>query len=585
MPQLKNMKPQSRNYTLLPSGERETPIPKQKPSRKKLWQWSIPVLLAGAVVVTLAVTNTSKSGEVKWEPNSSSPACPQFPALKPMGIDQTELQQKVMLEIDSDDFFDKSLKRLQGAVQIPTESFDDLGEVGVDERWEIFKEFHAYLEKTFPLVFSKLEITKPNTYGLLINWQGKDKSMKPYLFMAHQDVVPVLAVTESRWKYPPYSAHYDGRFVWGRGASDCKNNLMGVLGTLETLLEQDFVPERTIMAGFGFDEEISGFHGAAYIAKELEDKLGKNSIELIIDEGGLGIKEMYGATFALPGLGEKGYMDIKITVETEGGHSSVPPDNTGIGILSRIVAAIEDAPYSPDLTPANPYFTTLQCAAEYGPSISKALKKSIKKSLTSKSEAKALAEYLAKDDIKNRYLMQTSQATDLVSGGVKINALPEKVYAVVNHRIAVESRIADIRANMQTVLEEKILSKFSMSLDAWGSVSGNTSAKSTGQIILEDFSVPLEPSPVSPYDTDAYRVFTGTIKQVLGEDIIVAPSIMTGNTDTKYYWDLSKNIYRFSPVREEGRFNAHTVDERVGMKEHMEGIKFYTQIILNGEVA
>ncbi len=27
--------------------------------------------------------------------------------------------------------------------------------------------------------------------------------------------------------------------------------------------------------------------------------------------------------------------------------------------------------------------------------------------------------------------MQTSQATDLIAGGVKINALPEKVYAVI----------------------------------------------------------------------------------------------------------------------------------------------------------
>lgn len=124
--------------------------------------------------------------------------------------------------------------------------------------------------------------------------------------MGHQDVVPVLPATESRWKYPPYSAHYDGRFIWGRGASDCKNVVIGVLEALETLLENDFTPERTILAGFGFDEEISGPQGAQFIAKHLEDTRGKNSLELILDEGGLGIKEMNGAMFALPGLGEKG---------------------------------------------------------------------------------------------------------------------------------------------------------------------------------------------------------------------------------------------------------------------------------------
>ena len=154
--------------------------------------------------------------------------------------------------------------------------------------------------------YSKLEVTAVNTYGILIEWKGKDESLKPYLFMGHQDVVPVPKVTESRWKYPPYSAHYDDRFIWGRGATDCKNVVIGVLEAFETLLSKDYKPERTMMAGFGFDEEISGWQGAFYIAKHLEDTKGKDSFELIIDEGGLGIKEMYGAMFVLPGVGEKG---------------------------------------------------------------------------------------------------------------------------------------------------------------------------------------------------------------------------------------------------------------------------------------
>ncbi|KAL3417219.1 peptidase family M20/M25/M40 [Phlyctema vagabunda] len=565
-------------YSLLPRGEATRAV---KVQRGKFWQWlgycSLAVIITYSVWAIKAPAN--EDFHVEYDP--SQPACPQFPALQSFSDDQAYIEKEIQDEFATAKFFEKSLKKLQGAIQIPTESYDGMGEVGEDPRWEIFNDFHVYLEDSFPLVFKKLSIKKPNTHGLLIEWKGSDPSLKPYVFMAHQDVVPVPAVTEYRWKYPPYSAHYDGRFIWGRGAADCKNNLIGILEALETLLEKHYEPKRTIISGFGFDEEISGFHGAAYISKYLVETLGRDSIELIIDEGGLGIKEMYGAMFALPGVAEKGYHDIKITVETEGGHSSVPPDHTGIGILSRIVAAIEDSPYKPSLTPANPYFTTLQCAAEYGGSMPSRLQTLIKKSLTSKSAAKSLAEYLAKDDIRNRYLMQTSQASDIISGGVKINALPEKVYAVVNHRIAVESHTGEVRENMQSVLEDAILSKFALSLDAWGSVSGNTSSTSVGQIILSDFEEPLEPSPVSPYDTDAYKLFTGTIKQVLGRDIIVAPSIMTGNTDTKYYWNLSKNIYRFSPCRDEGKANGHTVDERIGMIEHIEGVKFYAQIVMN----
>jgi Gly-Xaa carboxypeptidase len=209
------------------------------------------------------------------------------------------------------------------------------------------------------------------------------------------------------------------------------------------------------------------------------------------------------------------------------------------------------------------------------------LRKIIKKALKSRKAAKKVANYLADKDIFNRYLMQTSQAVDIVSGGIKINALPEKVYAVINHRIAVESHVSAVRTTIQSLIASQILPKFPMSLNAWGDISGNTSTSSLGQITLSDFDEPLNPSPASPYDTDAYKTLTGTIKQVFGEDIVVAPSLMTGNTDTKYFWDLSRNIYRFTPSRVEGRENAHTVDERLGMKEHIEGVKFYTQMMLN----
>jgi Gly-Xaa carboxypeptidase len=231
------------------------------------------------------------------------------------------------------------------------------------------------------------------------------------------------------------------------------------------------------------------------------------------------------------------------------------------------------------------YFTTLQCGAEYGSDMSSWLRRAIKKSLSSKRAAKKVADYLAGESIFNRYLMQTSQAIDIISGGVKINALPESVYAVVNHRIAVEGDLSDVRSNIQSAISPELLQKFSLSLDAWGDISGNTSCSSLGQIKLEDFTEPLSPAPVSPFDTDAYRTLTVTIKQIFGEDVVVAPSLMTGNTDTKYYWGLSRNIYRFSPVREDRMANIHTVDERMGMEEHIEGVKFYTQLILNGQTS
>jgi hypothetical protein len=47
------------------------------------------------------------------------------------------------------------------------------------------------------------------------------------------------------------------------GATDCKNNLLGVMEALEFLVANDFKPKRTIVAGFGFDEEIRYSHYAS----------------------------------------------------------------------------------------------------------------------------------------------------------------------------------------------------------------------------------------------------------------------------------------------------------------------------------
>lgn len=105
-----------------------------------------------AVILALIITNVAHKGkDANWDHHSDLPACPQYPALVSKS-ENKKLEKEVLEEISSERFFDKSLKRMQGAVQIPTESFDDMGKVGEDDRWDIFVDFHAYLEETFPLV-------------------------------------------------------------------------------------------------------------------------------------------------------------------------------------------------------------------------------------------------------------------------------------------------------------------------------------------------------------------------------------------------------------------------------------------------
>lgn len=260
------------------------------------------------------------------------PRCTQVEPLLP--AKSTKELDDMSEYLESDAFKAIAIKRLSGAVKLPTQSFDDMGKIGVDARWDIFYSFADYLSDTFPLVHATLRLDKVNTHGLLYSWAGTDPTLKPTLLMAHQDVVPVPDSTKDDWTFPPFSGHYDGKFVWGRGASDCKNQLIAILSSVEALITAGFIPRRTLILSFGFDEEISGREGAQNLAKHLLSSYGHNSMAAVVDEGAVNI-ESWGANFAVPGVAEKGYIDVLVTIRMPGGHSSIPPKHNGIGSTLR----------------------------------------------------------------------------------------------------------------------------------------------------------------------------------------------------------------------------------------------------------
>lgn len=45
--------------------------------------------------------------------------------------------------------------------------------------------------------------------------------------------------------------------------------------------------------------------------------------------------------------------------------------------------------------------------------------------------------------------------------------------------------------------------------------------------------------------------------------------------------DLTPNIYRWSPTRQGGGVNIHTIDERINMTTHMEVVRFYYDFVRN----
>lgn len=61
---------------------------------------------------------------------------------------------------------------------------------------------------------------------------------------------------------------------------------------------------------------------------------------------------------------------------------------------------------------------------------------------------------------------------------------------------------------------------------------------------------------------------------------------MIGNTDTRYYWNLTKNIYRFTPTIAMGpedlkRF--HGVNERISVNNYEKVVNFFYHVMQNAD--
>lgn len=452
-----------------------------------------------------------------------------------------------------------------------------------DQRWNTRFAFIEYLQERFPLLHKSLKLELVNTFGLFYTWEGSDATLKPTLLMAHIDVVSVPAETVSQWTFPPFEGHYDGEFVWGRGASDCKNQLIAIFEAMTILLEQGFEPTRTILMSFAFDEEISGAQGAGSLAPFIHERYGDNGIEVIVDEGN-GFTEQWGTTFASPGVSEKGHINVEITIRMmPGGHSSIPSDHTAIGVSAELITLIEspENKYTPVLDAENPYLGHLKCGAAYAPQFPSKWSKLLSKS----RKILKLAKTVAQESLAIKYLMTTSVAVDTISGGVKVNALPETVKTVVNHRVNIGSSTSAVTETI-TKLAHKIAKRHGLSLFGFDQEDdGRGSA-----LVLAAANV-LEPAPLTPTTPDslAWSVLSGTTRALYGSDIILSPGLMTGNTDTRYYWALSKNIFRFNPSRGRGKDagmgRIHTVDERMSATGHLDAVMWFWGFIRNYDEA
>jgi carboxypeptidase PM20D1 len=434
-------------------------------------------------------------------------------------------------------------QRLAGALRIATVSAE-----GQPAPADELRALHAYLRANFPAVHAALKVETVGELSLLYTWPGQDATARPYLLLAHQDVVPVEPASAAKWTHPPFAGEIADGFIWGRGALDDKGSVLSILEAVEALVRAGFKPQRTVYLAFGHDEELSGQKGASQIAALLAAR-GVH-LDFVLDEGMVITDGMIpGARqpVALIGLAEKGYLSLALSVSAAGGHSSLPPPHTAIGVLSRAVRRVEDHPFPSELRPP---------ASELFDYIGPDLAGPLRFVFTNLWLLRPVLLWQLRQQPTSAAMLRTTTAVTMFTGGAKDNVLPQQARAVINFRVLPGDTTAQVTQRVRRLIADP-------------------------QVDVQPIAASqAEPTPVSSATSTSFRALTGAIRAVFPQ-ALAGPTLMLGQSDSRYFAAVADNTYRFMPVtlRADDLGRIHGTDERIGVQAYAEAVRFYQQLL------
>lgn len=435
-------------------------------------------------------------------------------------------------------------QRLAAAVRCSTVSHRDPAHMDARP----FLELHRCLEEQFPRVHEVLRRELVSSYSLLYTWPGSDPSLKPILLMGHLDVVPVEPGTEGNWTHPPFGGVIADGYVWGRGTLDIKSSVVGSLEAVETLLAKGFQPARTVYLAFGHDEEVSGLQGAQAIVELLVAR--GVSLAWVLDEGGAIITRTPvgdgGTPVALVGHAEKGYLTLELAAEGKGGHAAMPPRQTSVGILARGLTRLERSPFPVRLR--EPVRSLL---LEVGARASPLRRLALANLWLFRG---VVARFMTGDPV-TASLVRTTTAVTVVQAGTKDNVLAQSAKAQVNFRILPGETTDSVTQRVREVVAD-------------------------ARVRVRAVGKGWDPSPLTPLDSPAYRAIAGVILAVFPE-VTVAPNLVNGATDARYYVRLAEHVFRFSPLvlDADDMAKIHGTDERISVEHYRRLVVFYYHLI------
>src|SRR4249919_1134904 len=131
------------------------------------------------------------------------------------------------------------------------------------------------------------------TASLVVRFRGDGSGGRPFVLMAHMDVV---TAKREDWQRDPFTLVEENGFFYGRGAEDIKQGVTQLTATFLRLKHEGFVPTRDLIIYFSGDEETNGFTAQDTVKNHRE--LVDAEFALNADGGGGNLDEDDGSFFS-----------------------------------------------------------------------------------------------------------------------------------------------------------------------------------------------------------------------------------------------------------------------------------------------
>ncbi|MFI3166231.1 MAG: M20/M25/M40 family metallo-hydrolase [Bacillota bacterium] len=433
---------------------------------------------------------------------------------------------------------ERAAQNLSTLVKIPTVSVLD----AENGDYSMHEKFVETLLEMYPNIANKAEFTRIEKYGLIFKIAGKS-SEKPSVLMSHFDVVPVEG---QNWSFEPFSGEVKDGYIHGRGTLDTKGTLVCTCESVETMLENGFVPENDLYLCFGGDEEIGGA-----ICQKVVAHLKENGVKpaLVFDEGGAIVQDVFpgvASECAVVGISEKGMCDVKLSVSASGGHASTPNSSNPVTVLAGAICKLEKNQMKAEIIPA--VEGMLDCLGRHSNFVFRIIFANmwLFKPLVTKIFVAGGGETSA--------LCKTTFAFTTIEGSKANNVLPTSAEMNINVRILNNSTVEDMVKHIKkTIADDRI----------------------SVEVMLKN-----EPSPVASTKSEGYEKVKKAMNAVF-PDVVVSPYVMLAASDSRHYREISDCALKFAPFKlsKADRGSIHSANEKISVQNMVDGVEFYVNLV------